>query len=151
MKRDYRSDISEDDMARIVREAFGVDDDRNFRDFLRAQTEISEDMIPPEPEDGFEQFLKKVKERQIEPKYIKNDFNPEKTEMDAVPAGDVCRGYPRRLQKCTIKAMLLAAILAAVVLGVGITVDSGKQQDYYISKSEDAGRFPGTMYRRMVE
>lgn len=59
MDRDYEKAIIEDDLDRLVRQAFGVDEDQLMHDFLLAQTEIREDQIPPEPEDGFDQLIKK--------------------------------------------------------------------------------------------
>ena len=38
--------------------------------FQRAQTEIDDSQIPPEPEDGFERLLDKIEEKGIEPQYI---------------------------------------------------------------------------------
>ncbi len=142
MDRDYEKAIIEDDLDRLVRQAFGVDEDQLMHDFLLAQTEIREDQIPPEPEDGFDQLIKKMEERGIRPKYV----NAKLAGIHLAPSSDTSQGEktsgevtaihnhkPRRL-KTIIKVALIAAVLMAMVLGMGMTARARKRYTYVITE-----------------
>ena len=142
MDRDYEKAIIEDDLDRLVRQAFGVDEDQLMHDFLLAQTEIREDQIPPEPEDGFDQLIKKMEERGIRPKYV----NAKLAGIHLAPSSDTSQGEktsgevtaihnhkPRRL-KTIIKVALIAAVLMAMVLGMGMTARARKRYTYNITE-----------------
>ncbi len=142
MDRDYEKAIIEDDLDRLVRQAFGVDEDRLMHDFLLAQTEIREDQIPPEPKDGFDQLIKKMEERGIRPKYV----NAKLAGLHLAPSPDTSQGEktsgeitavhnhkPRRL-KTIIKVALIAAVLMAMVLGMGMTARARKRYTYVITE-----------------
>lgn len=145
MDRDYEKAIIEDDLDRLVRQAFGVDEDQLMHDFLLAQTEIREDQIPPEPEDGFDQLIKKMEERGIRPKYV----NAKLTGLHLAPSSDTSQGEktsgevtaihnhkPRRL-KTIIKVALIAAVLMAMVLGMGMTTIARKRYSYVITEKNN--------------
>ncbi|MCI7263511.1 MAG: DUF4367 domain-containing protein [Clostridiaceae bacterium] len=147
MDRDYEKAIIEDDLDRLVRQAFGVDEDQLMHDFLLAQTEIREDQIPPEPEDGFDQLIKKMEERGIRPKYV----NAKLAGLHLAPSSDTSQGEktsgeitavhnhkPRRL-KTIIKVALIAAVLMAMVLGMGMTARARKRYTYNVTERELSG------------
>lgn len=148
MDRDYDKEIIEDDITRIVRQAFGVDEDQILRDFLLAQTEIKDDQIPPEPEDGFEQLLKKMKDRNIRPKYIHASDNIIRI-ADESPDANVGEAAsrtgstshtrrPRRL-KTLVKVAVVAAVLMAMVFGMGITARARRSYIYRITERDVPG------------
>ncbi|MGN0988108.1 MAG: DUF4367 domain-containing protein [Otoolea sp.] len=147
MDRDYEKAIIEDDLDRLVRQAFGVDEDQLMHDFLLAQTEIREDQIPPEPEDGFDQLIKKMEERGIRPKYV----NAKLAGLHLAPSSDTSQGEktsgeitaihnhkPRRL-KTIIKVALIAAVLMAMVLGMGMTARARKRYTYNVTERDLSG------------
>ena len=147
MDRDYEKAIIEDDLDRLVRQAFGVDEDQLMRDFLLAQTEIREDQIPPEPEDGFDQLIKKMEERGIRPKYV----NAKLAGIHLAPSSDTSQGEktsgevtaihnhkPRRL-KTIIKVALIAAVLMAMVLGMGMTARARRRYTYNVTERDVFG------------
>lgn len=147
MDRDYEKAIIEDDLDRLVRQAFGVDEDQLMHDFLLAQTEIREDQIPPEPEDGFDQLIKKMEERGIRPKYV----NAKLAGIHLAPSSDTSQGEktsgevtaihnhkPRRL-KTIIKVALIAAVLMAMVLGMGMTARARKRYTYNVTERDVLG------------
>lgn len=147
MDRDYEKAIIEDDLDRLVRQAFGVDEDQLMHDFLLAQTEIREDQIPPEPEDGFDQLIKKMEERGIRPKYV----NAKLAGIHLAPSSDTSQGEktsgeitavhnhkPRRL-KTIIKVALIAAVLMAMVLGMGMTARARKRYTYNVTERDLSG------------
>lgn len=147
MDRDYEKAIIEDDLDRLVRQAFGVDEDQLMHDFLLAQTEIREDQIPPEPEDGFDQLIKKMEERGIRPKYV----NAKLAGLHLAPSSDTSQGEktsgeitavhnhkPRRL-KTIIKVALIAAVLMAMVLGMGMTARARRRYTYHVTQRDILG------------
>lgn len=147
MDRDYEKAIIEDDLDRLVRQAFGVDEDQLMRDFLLAQTEIREDQIPPEPENGFDQLIKKMEERGIRPKYV----NAKLAGLHLAPSSDTSQGEktsgeitavhmhkPRRL-KTIIKVALIAAVLMAMVLGMGMTARARRRYTYHVTERDILG------------
>ncbi len=147
MDRDYEKAIIEDDLDRLVRQAFGVDEDQLMHDFLLAQTEIREDQIPPEPEDGFDQLIKKMEERGIRPKYV----NAKLAGIHLAPSSDTSQGEktsgeitavhnhkPRRL-KTIIKVALIAAVLMAMVLGMGMTARARRRYTYHVTERDLPG------------
>ena len=148
MDRDYDKEIIEDDITRIVRQAFGVDEDQILRDFLLAQTEIKDDQIPPEPEDGFEQLLKKMKDRNIRPKYIHASDNiiriaDESPDANAGEAASRTGSTshtrrPRRL-KTLVKVAVVAAVLMAMVFGMGITARARKRYTFNVTERDISG------------
>lgn len=148
MDRDYDKEIIEDDITRIVRQAFGVDEDQILRDFLLAQTEIKDDQIPPEPEDGFEQLLKKMKDRNIRPKYIHASDNiiriaDESPDANAGEAASRTGSTshtrrPRRL-KTLVKVAVVAAVLMAMVFGMGITARARRRYTYNVTERDVSG------------
>ena len=148
MDRDYDKEIIEDDITRIVRQALGVDEDQILRDFLLAQTEIKDDQIPPEPEDGFEQLLKKMKDRNIRPKYIHASDNiigiaDESPDANAGEAASRTGSTshtrrPRRL-KTLVKVAVVAAVLMAMVFGMGITARARRRYTFDVTERDVSG------------
>ncbi len=170
MDRDYDKEIIEDDVTRMVRQAFGVDEDQLLRDFLLAQTEIKDDQIPPEPGEGFEQLLKKMKDRGIRPKYIHADSNIIRISAEETAVKDMTDGLngsgtagaegavldsggsygdaaacnndgvetrkPRRL-RTIMKVAAIAAVLMAMVFGMGITARARKRYTYVITEKNN--------------
>ncbi len=165
MGRDYDNEIIEDDLDRLVRQAFGVDEDQLLKNFLLAQTEIKEDQIPPEPEDGFEQLVKKMKERGIQPKYIHakrtSVVSVSDSESGASSKSDALQGgtaSERTVSKCTVsgertgsrirrprklktivKVALIAAVLMAMVLGMGITSIGRRRYTFNVTERDLSG------------
>lgn len=134
MNRAYGKEIIEDDVTRIVRQAFGIDEDRLLRDFLLAQTEIGDDQIPPESEDGFDRLLGKMKERNIKPQYLRNHSEMAFTTRN----GNAAVRRPRRL-KSMARLAVVAAALMTMVLGMSITTRARKWYAYNVLDREVSG------------
>lgn len=134
MNRAYGKEIIEDDVTRIVRQAFGIDEDKLLRDFLLAQTEIGDDQIPPESEDGFDRLLGKMKERNIQPKYLRNHSEMAFTTIN----GTAAVRRPRRL-KSMARLAVVAAALMTMVLGMSITTRARKWYAYNVREREAVG------------
>lgn len=143
MDRDYEKEIIEDDVTRMVRQAFGVDEDTLLKDFLLAQTEIREDQIPPESGDDFERLLKKMKERNIHPSYLHETASALSNMLPADSSSQeksaaVRKSKPRRL-KTIVKMAVVAAVLTAMVLGMGITSRARKWYTYNVIERDVSG------------
>lgn len=134
MNRAYGKEIIEDDVTRIVRQAFGIDEDKLLRDFLLAQTEIGDDQIPPESEDGFDRLLGKMKERNIQPRYLRNHSEMAFTTIN----GTAAVRRPRRL-KSMARLAVVAAALMTMVLGMSITTRARKWYAYNVLDREVSG------------
>lgn len=140
MDRGYEKEIIEDDVTRVVRQAFGVNEDKLLRDFLLAQTEIKDDQIPPESEDGFERLLEKMKERNIKPSYLREhaaSSGQSEITLDPIDGNSMSR-RPRRL-KTIIKIAVVAAALMAMVLGMGITSRARRSYTYKVMERDVSG------------
>lgn len=148
MDRDFEKEIIEDDVTRLLRQAFGIDEDQLLHDFLLAQTEIKDDQIPPEPVDGFERLIKKMEARGIRPNYI----NPSRyaaldaaaSEEAAASQGEeptrndnIVRIRKRRRLKTIVKVAVVAAVLMAMVLGMGMTARARKRYTYVVTEKND--------------
>lgn len=140
MDRGYEKEIIEDDVTRVVRQAFGVNEDKLLRDFLLAQTEIKDDQIPPESEDGFERLLEKMKERNIKPSYLREHAaSSRQSEITLDPIdGNFISYRPRRL-KTMLKIAVVAAALMAMVLGMAITSRARRSYTYKVMERDVSG------------
>nr|WP_286200953.1 DUF4367 domain-containing protein [[Clostridium] symbiosum] len=95
-------------MDQLLKESFRMDDKTLLERFQRAQTEIDDSQIPPEPEDGFERLLEK-----IEPRYTR-DSTPEKKFRKI-----------RRL-KPIFKVAMVAGVIVMILLATTITAGAKK-------------------------
>ena len=66
MDKDRDRHKTEYDLDQLLKESFRMDDKSLLERFQRAQTEIDDSQIPPEPEDGFERLLDKIEEKGID-------------------------------------------------------------------------------------
>jgi len=108
---------TEYDLDQLLKESFRMDDKSLLERFQRAQTEIDDSQIPPEPEDGFERLLDKIEEKGIEPQYIRN----RETES---------RSGKRRRLKPMLKVALVAAVVVGVMMATTLTVGAKKYFTY---------------------
>lgn len=113
MSKDRDRHKTEYDLDQLLKESFRMDDKTLLERFQRAQTEIDDSQIPPEPEDGFERFLEK-----IEPRYTR-DSTPEKKFRKI-----------RRL-KPIFKVAMVAGVVVMILLATTITAAARR---YYIYK-----------------
>jgi len=104
---------TEYDLDQLLKESFRMDDKSLLERFQRAQTEIDDSQIPPEPEDGFERLLDKIEEKGIEPQYIRD----RETES---------RSGKRRRLKPMLKVALVAAVVVGVMMATTLTVGAKK-------------------------
>ena len=117
MDKDRDRHKTEYDLDQLLKESFRMDDKSLLERFQRAQTEIDDSQIPPEPEDGFERLLDKIEEKGIEPQYIRD----RETESR--------RGKRRRL-KPMLKVALVAAVVVGVMMATTLTVGAKKYFTY---------------------
>lgn len=108
MSKDRDRHKTEYDLDQLLKESFRMDDKTLLERFQRAQTEIDDSQIPPEPEDGFERFLEK-----IEPRYTR-DSTPEKQFRKI-----------RRL-KPIFKVAMVAGVVVMILLATTITAGAKK-------------------------
>lgn len=108
MSKDRDRHKTEYDLDQLLKESFRMDDKTLLERFQRAQTEIDDSQIPPEPEDGFERFLEK-----IEPRYTR-DSTPEKQFRKI-----------RRL-KPIFKVAMVAGVVMMILLATTITAGAKK-------------------------
>lgn len=128
MDRDHDERTNENDIDRLVRRAFGMDDDQLLRDFLLAQTEIKDNQIPPEPEDGFKRLLEKIEERGVQPHYAEEDMAESYSGRPS--------HKPFRLRPI-FKVALAVGVIAALLMGMGIT--AGAKRNYQYTMREEIG------------
>ncbi|WP_125141436.1 hypothetical protein [Clostridium transplantifaecale] len=108
MSKDRDRHKTEYDLDQLLKESFRMDDKTLLERFQRAQTEIDDSQIPPEPEDGFERLLEK-----IEPRYTR-DSMPEKKFKKI-----------RRL-KPIFKVAMVAGVVVMILLATTITAGAKK-------------------------
>lgn len=117
MSKDRDRHKTEYDLDQLLKESFRMDDKSLLERFQRAQTEIDDSQIPPEPEDGFERLLDKIEEKGIEPQYIRD----RETES---------RSGKRRRLKPMLKVALVAAVIVGVMMATTLTVGAKKYFTY---------------------
>ena len=117
MDKDRDRHKTEYDLDQLLKESFRMDDKSLLERFQRAQTEIDDSQIPPEPEDGFERLLDKIEEKGIEPQYIRD----RETES---------RSGKRRRLKPMLKVALVAAVIVGVMMATTLTVGAKKYFTY---------------------
>lgn len=117
MDKDRDRHKTEYDLDQLLKESFRMDDKSLLERFQRAQTEIDDSQIPPEPEDGFERLLDKSEEKGIEPQYIRD----RETES---------RSGKRRRLKPMLKVALVAAVVVGVMMATTLTVGAKKYFTY---------------------
>ena len=117
MDKDRDRHKTEYDLDQLLKESFRMDDKSLLERFQRAQTEIDDSQIPPEPEDGFERLLDKIEEKGIEPQYIRD----RETES---------RSGKRRRLKPMLKVALVAAVVVGVMMATTLTVGAKKYFTY---------------------
>lgn len=112
MSKDRDRHKTEYDLDQLLKESFRMDDKTLLERFQRAQIEIDDSQIPPEPEDGFERLLEK-----IEPRYTR-DSTPEKKFRKI-----------RRL-KPIFKVAMVAGVVVMILLATTITAGAKKYFTY---------------------
>ena len=117
MDKDRDRHKTEYDLDQLLKESFRMDDKSLLERFQRAQNEIDDSQIPPEPEDGFERLLDKIEEKGIEPQYIRD----RETES---------RSGKRRRLKPMLKVALVAAVVVGVMMATTLTVGAKKYFTY---------------------
>lgn len=117
MDKDRDRHKTEYDLDQLLKESFRMDDKSLLERFQRAQTEIDDSQIPPEPEYGFERLLDKIEEKGIEPQYIRD----RETES---------RSGKRRRLKPMLKVALVAAVVVGVMMATTLTVGAKKYFTY---------------------
>ena len=117
MDKDRDRHKTEYDLDQLLKESFRMDDKSLLERFQRAQTEIDDSQIPPEPEDGFERLLDKIEEKGIAPQYIRD----RETES---------RSGKRRRLKPMLKVALVAAVVVGVMMATTLTVGAKKYFTY---------------------
>lgn len=117
MDKDRDRHKTEYDLDQLLKESFRMDDKSLLERFQRAQTEIDDSQIPPEPEDGFERLLDKIEEKGIDPQYIRD----RETES---------RSGKRRRLKPMLKVALVAAVVVGVMMATTLTVGAKKYFTY---------------------
>ena len=117
MDKDRDRHKTEYDLDQLLKESFRMDDKSLLERFQRAQTEIDDSQIPPEPEDGFERLLDKIEEKGIEPQYIRD----RETES---------RSGKRRRLKPMLKVAPVAAVVVGVMMATTLTVGAKKYFTY---------------------
>ena len=117
MDKDRDRHKTEYDLDQLLKESFRMDDKSLLERFQRAQTEIDDSQIPPEPEDGFERLLDKIEEKGIEPQYIRD----RETES---------RSGKRRRLKPMLKVARVAAVIVGVMMATTLTVGAKKYFTY---------------------
>ena len=117
MDKDRDRHKTEYDLDQLLKESFRMDDKSLLERFQRAQTEIDDSQIPPEPEDGFERLLDKIEEKGIEPQSIRD----RETES---------RSGKRRRLKPMLKVALVAAVVVGVMMATTLTVGAKKYFTY---------------------
>lgn len=117
MGRDRDRHKTEYDIDQLLKESFGMDDKTLLEKFQRAQIEIDDSQIPPEPEEGFERLLEKIEEEGIKPQYAP-DRGPERS-----------FGKRRRLRPA-LKVALAAGVVAVMLMATSITPVANKYFKY---------------------
>lgn len=110
MSKDRDRHKTEYDLDQLLKESFRMDDKTLLERFQRAQIEIDDSQIPPEPEDGFERLLEKI-EKKIEPEYSRDSGAEKKIK--------------RRL-KPIFRVALVAGVVVMVLLATTITAGAKK-------------------------
>lgn len=133
MDRGHNGPKADHDLDQWLKQAFGKDDDTLLKDFLLAQTEIKDNQIPPEPEDGFARLLTKIEERRIRPHYN------ETAETNTLTAGQKrVRQHYRRI-KPFLRIAVAVSALAALLLAMGMTVGAKRSYQYNVTERENIG------------
>lgn len=112
MSKDRDRHKTEYDLDQLLKESFRMDDKTLLERFQRAQTEIDDSQIPPEPEDGFERLLEK-----IEPRYTR-DSTPEKKFRKIRRLKPIC------------KVAMVAGVVVMILLATTITAGAKKYFTY---------------------
>lgn len=131
MERNHGKWSAEIRVDELIREAFGLDEDRLMKDFLTAQTEIKDSQIPPEPGNGFAQLLGKINERGIE------SYNSKKQHEAECKDGSTHKIIHLRR---TLKVALLVAVLGVILAAMGITAVANRRYLYTVKPGSDIGR-----------
>ncbi len=133
MDRGHNGPKADHDLDQWLKQAFGKDDDTLLKDFLLAQTEIKDNQIPPEPEDGFARLLTKIEERRIRPHYN------ETAETNTLTTGQKrVRQHYRRI-KPFLRIAVAVSALAALLLAMGMTVGAKRGYQYNVTERENIG------------
>lgn len=111
MSKDRDRHKTEYDLDQLLRESFGMDDKTLLERFQRAQIEIDDSQIPPEPEDGFERLLEKIEEKEVKPEYSRYSGSEKKV---------------KRRFKHIFKVALVAGVVVMVLLATTITAGAKK-------------------------
>lgn len=130
MSRSWRGKKAGEDAERLLQEAFGVSEDQLLKDFILAQTEVKDNDIPPEPEDGFERLMAKL-EAEVG---TSPESEKESSSENIVKLHEEVR-KPRRL-KSIVKVSVAAAAIAVMVVAMGISAGAKREYRYVVQERD---------------
>lgn len=136
MSQDQKNDITEYDLDHLVQSSFNYGDDYLLEKMQKAEQTISDDQIPPEPEDGFERLMAKIKEGSISA-YSASDEDLESRR--SAPAEEPERRRKKRRLHTIIRIAIAAAIVGSVFTMTSVSVGAKKSYKYE-AKSLDGER-----------
>ena len=131
MDRAHETYNSEEGAERLLKEAFGADEDQLLGDFLRAQTEIKDPEILQSPDDGFEKLVNAIEERHLTAAGRQTAREEEKESEKPLSS---FRGARRR--RLAWKAGIVAAAVALMMLGMAITAGAKKDYQYSVRQRD---------------
>lgn len=122
MEKAHGEQGREDKIEKLIKESFGVDDETLLHDFLRAQIEVKDSQIPPEPENGFQMLLEKIESRGLKA-----------CEADRYEDTAACEERKRRRRlKPVLKVALAAAVIAVMMMAMGISAGARRSYSYTV-------------------
>lgn len=128
MEKAHGEQGKEDKIEKLIKESFGVDDETLLHDFLRAQIEVKDSQIPPEPENGFQMLLEKIESRGLKA-----------CEEDRYEDTAACEERKsRRRLKPVLKVALAAAVIAVMMMAMGISAGARRSYSYTVREKSDA-------------
>ncbi len=115
-----------DKIEKLIKESFGVDDETLLHDFLRAQIEVKDSQIPLEPENGFQMLLEKIESRGLKA-----------CEADRYEDTAACEEpKSRRRLKPVLKVALAAAVIAVMMMAMGISAGARRSYSYTVRQRD---------------
>lgn len=127
MSQDQKNDITEYDLDHLVQSSFNYGDDYLLEKMQKAEQTISDDQIPPEPEDGFERLMAKIKEGSISA-YSASDEDLESRR--SAPAEEPEKRRKKRRLHTIIRIAIAAAIVGSVFTMTSVSVGAKKSYEF---------------------
>ncbi len=126
MEKAHGEQGREDKIEKLIKESFGVDDETLLHDFLRAQIEVKDSQVPPEPENGFQMLLEKIESRGLKA-----------CEADRYEDTAACEEpKSRRRLKPMLKVALAAAVIAVMMMAMGISAGARRSYSYTVRQRD---------------